>query len=177
MVPMGGVDQTSISDGQVLWQVVNAPNGQQIVKFDLTKFPAGKGQAAAMATGGLMDPFETGDPDKLLKGYDIQVLGKEDGKRHVIEFRQKVGEGGKVGKIKKWYGVSDGFLYKAEMYTASGDLMMTQEGMAPSFDTGLSDDLFRYTPPPGAHVRDGNEMMNQMRQKMEQMKGTPGQTK
>jgi len=166
-MPMGSMNQSVISDGHILWQISEIPTmGQQIVRFDLTEVDSSdrKGMRTGLL-GGLVDPSVVGDPDRLAGRFDIKILGREAsplGETYVLEFNPKKEGAGRIGRIKRWLGAKDGFLYKIEMYTVSGDLMMTQEIKEVRFNTGPSDDLFQFTPPEGAQIQDGNEMMKQI---------------
>lgn len=166
-MPMGSVNQSVISDGHILWQISEMPTmGKQIVRFDLAEVDSAqrKGMLAGVL-GGLVDPSAVGDPDRLAEHLNIKILGKETtplGEQYVLELNQKKEGVGQIGKMKRWLGAKDGFLYKIEMYTPSGDLVMSQEINEVRLNTGPSDDLFQFTPPEGAQIQDGNEMMKQM---------------
>lgn len=167
------VEQTLISDGKTMWIASNAPQGNQIVRFDLTKIPARSllGRQGVPLTE-MLDPARLeGVHQELLSQFEPKVLRPEnvEGKKaDVLEFSLKsTPEQGSqaapmISRMKLWIGQKDGFQYREEIYDKEGKLVMTQEARDVLLNRGISEERFQYTPPPGEKVTDGLEMMHGM---------------
>jgi outer membrane lipoprotein-sorting protein len=87
--------------------------------------------------------------EELLKSYNIKLLGEEkidDRECYVIEAEPKAGG----AKMKMWVDKEYWYPLKTEMTIE--DIKTTVEYRNVSFNSGLSDDLFEFTPPENAKI-------------------------
>jgi len=90
----------------------------------------------------------------MLKRYDVKLLGSEkvsDRDCYVVQLTPKNGEN---VEIKMW--VDKEFWYPLKIEYRMGEIKSTAEYLNVEFNTGVSDDLFQFTPPKGAKVKTGN---------------------
>ena len=89
-----------------------------------------------------------------LNGVDVYVL--EGTPKAAVAAAQKPGTvGAATGAQRVCIGKSDGFIYEmSQHYKDSGKPIRGVEFHNVQFNTNIDDELFRYTPPPGASVVD-----------------------
>ena len=109
-----------------------------------------KNEAVRVNFSGEKPQFDYGTIiEELLKSYNIKLLGEEkidDKECYVIEAEPKAGG----AKMKMW--VDKEFWYPLRIETHIEGLTTIIEYRNVTFNSGLSDDLFEFTPPPNARI-------------------------
>ena len=159
--PIGEVTSLLVSDGDVMWHEVSANSAFQIVRYDLSGIEA---SVEANLTGlGIWGTLERERfPEMLAEmtaGYDIAVTGIEGSGAsavYSIEGRPKREED---GGLEVNIGKEDYFLRSLTAFDGNGvaSNRLTVENFRSDIDVSLSQ--FRYTPPAGVPVEDGNAMI------------------
>ncbi len=105
---------------------------------------------------GAVDPDYGSVIKDMLKRYDVKLLGtgKVSGRDcYVISLKPKTGEG---MKVKIW--VDKEFWYPLRIESYFGGVKSVAEYSNVSFNTGVSDEFFNFTPPEGAKVKTEEEL-------------------
>jgi outer membrane lipoprotein-sorting protein len=168
------VEQDLIGDGTTMWVISPGTLGGGVIKFDINRIDAAMmlgRQGVPLAE--MLDPSKAEElSQRMRKSFRITVLPEQKVNgvpAYVLELVPKSGsEGGDmpeemlaaISRMRIWIGKKDGIQYRSEMYNRDGKLEMAQEVNDARLNAGISDDEFRYTPPPGTKVVDGMEMVH-----------------
>ncbi len=154
------------SDG-IMWQEMTMPGRSQVIKMDMVKVL----QDVATQTGMKLDPLKAMDPsqqwamNKEMMDFTVKgVQTLQDQPMYVLEGtwkesaltnRQMAAMAAYLGKSIIYVGQDDGFVHKFEQFAASGtNKVMSMELSNLKFNQDVSDDVFKYQPPPNVQVQD-----------------------
>ncbi len=90
----------------------------------------------------------------MLKHYNVKLLGSEkvSGRDcYVVQLTPKNSENVVIIETKMW--VDKEFWYPLKIESNMSDVKVTEEYLNVEFNTGVSDDVFQFTPPKGAKVK------------------------
>ncbi len=156
---IGEVQSLLVSDGSSMWHEVSANSILQVIHYDLTRLDAateanltGLGLWGALSQERFAE-LRTG----LLAGHDVAITGIEGSGAaavYVVEARAR-GGGGQSVKL----GVEDYFPRLLVTVDAAGITTDHLEVDEVETNVDLSLSQFRYVPPEGVLVADGNEMI------------------
>lgn len=169
-VPMGGkrmkMNMVLGSDG-IMWQEMSSAGQTQVVKMDMVKVLSN----VAAQTGMKLDPLKAMDPsqqwamNKEMMDFTFKgVQSLHDQPMYVLEGNWKdaaltnramAAMAAYLGRSVVYVGQDDGFVHKFEEFAATGtNRVMSMELSNLKFNQDVSDDVFKYQPPPDAQVRD-----------------------
>lgn len=97
--------------------------------------------------------------------YVIQAFPRSEAVVTRQVLRATFGE--EVASIKFWVGTVDGFVYRSQVLSPSGNVLQWQEVSRTRFNLGLKPDEFSYSPHEGETVEDGTDKL--IRQELERL--------
>jgi len=155
-----------ISDGQTMWTYMPAMN--MVQKMDLARMKKELSEFYRIEDILEQQTKQSGDMLNPLKGFNrdsIKFVGIEQtaqGKTYTLEvdFPEKMLDtraqqwGFTPSKAKFWILEDNGVAVKMDIYTQTGNKMMSQEYKNIKLNPKISDSMFVFSPPEGAQVMD-----------------------
>ena len=158
---IGEVKSLLVSDGHIMWHEVSANTVLQVIRYDLSRMEAST--EASMTGMGIWGTLERERFAELRAHvnqlYEFTVTGAEDGGEsslYLVEGRSRNGDDSLVATL----GTSDYFLRSLTMRDGNGRITNRFTVRDPEFNARVSLADFRYVPPAGAMVEDGNAMIS-----------------
>jgi outer membrane lipoprotein-sorting protein len=160
-----------MGDDGIMWQEMETTGGKQVIKMDMAKVLSN----AMARTGIKLDPLKAMDPSQQwavnremmdyaaqgsrdLHGEPMYVL-EGNWKQDALTNKQVAAVTASLGKMVVYVGQKDGFVHRYEQYGKSGtNVIMSMEVSNLKFNEDVSDDSFKYQPPPGVQVMDMTQM-------------------
>jgi len=160
----------TVFDGKTIWHYTSSPEEKRVIKWDLSTKKGSK--FATQYMDRFKDSFSLIVPEKIIKmisaDYDIKYVGKKTrgGKRVYVlrgtakETPESLGEGIPAPAIVEYnIGVKDGFVYLTKAMDSNGKVIVSIAYENLKFNTGISNEEFKFQPPKGVEIFNAEELM------------------